>query len=396
MTREVTFDVAIIGGGVIGLSIARALAVPAEGARLRVCVVDARSVAPPATRAAAGMLAPSFENVRFQNAGAQKRADATTDDNERALALLRLSLRSLDLWPSFAAALEEETATSIDFQANGVIAVGMDDVQLHALARAAEPLRAQGRRADLLSADEVKELEPALSASVCGGVFAPDDAQVDPRLLLSALRTQLGKSRTTLFPARVCSLKKQHRDVSLSLETGETISAARVIMASGAALSLARDIAVPIVPVKGEAMALSGAGDLVRRVVRGPGAYLCPKADARMVIGATEYEGASDEIVDGDAINALRDRAQAVVPSISTCREIERWAGVRPGTPDGAPVLGYAPGFDRQLLCALGHYRNGVLLAPATAAMIAAEILQPGSQNFSEFSPNRFAAHPYA
>lgn len=364
------FDIAVAGGGVIGLTLARALA--AAGAR--VAVIDAGARVPAATQAAAGMLAPSFEY------GEQPKALGE--------ALYDFGARGLALWRDYAPMLEEETGVFIDYRPTGMLGVAYDERGAAQLREQAAQTAALGGAAKMISGDEARAMEPALSREVAAALHAPDDAQVDPRRLTAALKASLAKLKAPNVTARLVSIERNGAGYSLAGAEGERFEADKVVLASGAVSGLAP--AGLVHPVKGEATAVAMADGVIARVVRAPGAYLCPKAECRLVIGATEEIGRQDLRVDPAAVAGLRANAAKAVPALEAAAELERWAGLRPGTPDGAPILG-VDGEGRFL--ALGHYRNGVLHAPIAAAAMAALILgRDVPVDLAPFAPDRFGA----
>ena len=369
------FDIAIVGGGVIGLTLARALC--SEGAR--VAVVDAGAKIPAATHAAAGMLAPSFEH-----AGELARGETPLSE-----ALYHLGARGLALWPDYAAALEEETGVFVDYRGSGALGLAYDEKRSRALEIQAARVRELGGDAVIISGDEARALEPALSPEVIAALHAPQDAQVDPRRLTTALRASLDRKMAPHLAARVTGLQRNGAAHVLMLDGGERIEAELVVLASGAVSGLvSRDM---VHPVKGEAVAVTLEDGVLTRIVRAPGAYLCPKAEGRLVIGATEAPGRNDLEVSEDGVAGLKTGAKRAAPVIGQAPEIERWAGLRPGTPDGAPILGQDE--DGRFL-ALGHYRNGVLHAPAAAQAMAALILGRAPEfDLAPFSQARFAGN---
>ncbi len=379
------FDIAIIGGGVIGLSVARAL----SGHQLRVAVIDAGHDTPPATDAAAGMLAASFE---------------TAGDAGMANALYALGAQSLAAWPDFAATLEDETGLSLDYRDDGILAVAFDERQATALKQSGDQLRRRGGDASFLDGDAARQLEPALSDRVIAALYAPGDAQVDPRKLLIALRAAFRKTAGAFFGARVEQVEGGRSGHRLTLSNGVRLEAKSVVLASGAAATqlVAGLPPAPITPVKGEALAVDRGDHNFRHVIRCPARpalpYLCPKAEGRVIIGATEIPGRRDASVDDASIRKLRAGAADVVPALRHWPEIERWSGLRPATPDGAPILGRDRRGPDDVFLALGHYRNGILLAPACAAALSRDILEgerPGEgpsplTYLQPFRPERF------
>lgn len=362
--------IVVIGGGIIGLAVAWRLA--QQGVRPR--VLDAGS--PGATRAAAGMLAPSFE------AGSGPLADP----------LFVFSRRSLALWRDFAAELEAESGVAIDYRADGVLGVATSAAEAAGLERRAERLSDLGLPAERLKPDEIVRLEPSLAPGLHGGVFAPEDGQVDPRRVLTALENALNRRGVAIERCEVRRIEERAGRIALAGAAGADLVAETAILAAGSfvdKIAGARTSRVlRLFPVKGEALALTGSP--LRHVVRSDGAYLCPKADGRTVIGATSLPDEETPDVDDARIAVLRLRAEALCPALRLLAEQERWSGLRPATEDGAPIIGPDPGGPKGIIYALGHYRNGVLLAPATAAAIARRLLSGTPDAEAEaFRPRR-------
>lgn len=360
------FDIAIIGGGVIGLSLARALA--GEGAG--VAVIDAGPAIPAATPAAAGMLAPSFEHGE--------------GDGPLGEALYRFGADGLARWAAFAAGLEEETGVFVDFRGTGALGVAYDRAGADQLGLQAARVRALGGAAALISGDEARRMEPDLSPAIVAALHAPADGQVDPRRVVAALTASLARRKVTIHRQTIAAIDESAAGAIVRTASGERYGARRVVLASGAVSGLyPRKF---VFPVKGEAVAIENTGKLTH-VIRAPGAYLCPKAEGRLVIGASEVHDREDLAVDPAAADALRTNAAKAAPILAGARETERWAGLRPATPDGAPILG-TDAAGRYL--ALGHYRNGVLHAPAMAAAMTALIVDGAAPGIEGFGPERF------
>ncbi len=356
-------DVIIAGGGVIGLMTAYAL----TGEGVRVTVID--SGAPAATNAAAGMLAPSFERAL---------SASTAHD--------AFARHSLDRWRELAPMIEEESGIPVDFQQTGILSVAFADEM-----KGAFPEDLQG--GEPLSAADARALESALSDEIARAWFAPSDGQIDPRALLRALEAALARRGAAILRGvRVTAVEARSGALSgVTLSNGETISAGAAIIATGAAIDgVAAHSAGAIFPVKGEALALRRIASAPRHVIRTRNAYLCPKADGRIIVGATEITGDRSLAPDGVRIDALKAGAVRAAPALARAAEIERWAGLRPATADGLPVIGPAPEGPSGLFYALGHYRNGVLLAPATADALARLIVSgEADEDIAAFSPSR-------
>lgn len=382
------FDIAIIGGGVIGLSLARALVQTSAqtssraGARenLRIAVIDAGAAKPQATHAAAGMLAPSFET------------EAKKNGKIYADAFYQFCAASLNEWPAFAKALEEDTGIDIDYRRDGILGVAFGEDGVRNIGAQYASLQERGAWVELLSGDEARALEPALSPDVSAALYAVDDAQVDARKLLAALRASIEEKIGPILPEMVERITGQGEGYRLHLANGESVTAEKVVLANGAAAGrLGLDLPKPpVFPVKGEAVAVQMSGEDIRHVIRGPGAYLCPKAEGRVIIGATELRHRDDDHVEERAIAMLLEKGAAIVPAAASFPELERWAGVRPATPDGGPILGRDIRGPENFFLALGHYRNGILLAPESAKRLAAEILGDEQQSLNLFRPETY------
>ncbi|MBB5076968.1 glycine oxidase ThiO [Nonomuraea endophytica] len=373
----------IVGGGVVGLSVAWRLA----RSGLPVAVVDP-APASGATHAAAGMLAPVSE-VTF------------TEEP-----LLRLGAASLARWPAFAAELTADAGLgpgALDYRTDGTLDVAFGADDLAVLEETAGFMEKLGLRVERLSGRECRRLEPMLAPSVRGGLLAPDDAWVDPRRVASALLAALERLGVPIVRARVRELLRGDEGVQgVRLRPGdadggpspadggpfpEELLAERVVLAAGAwSGALAQ---VPVRPVKGQILRLRSPqpllGRCVRGTVHGQPVYLVPRGDGELVVGATQEElGFDTRVTAGGVYELLRD-ARELVPGVTELELAEVVAGLRPGTPDNLPLVG--PGGERGLLVATGHHRGGVLLAPLTAAVLMGE----EGELASLCSPGRFA-----
>lgn len=349
-------DVAVVGAGVIGLGIAWRLA---EAGR-RVVVIERDEAGRGASWAAAGMLAPSAE-IGFEE-----------------LDLYALGRESLDRWPAFARAVGAASGRSVGYRDDGTLVVADDRDSRAALRRLFRFQEEHGVPVEWLSGSEAVDLEPLLSPRLPGAIYSPADHQVDNRALVEALR--LGAERAG---AEV----REHTEVAavdpgdppaLRLGDGRRVEARVVVLAAGAWSAGVDGLepAPPVRPVKGQALALrqrSEAGLALRHVVRGPDAYLVPKADGRLVVGATSEEVGADTRVTAGGVYRLLEGAVEVVPGVEEMDLLETWAGLRPASRDHAPLLGESahPG----VVYATGHYRHGVLLTPVTAEEVAALVL---------------------
>ncbi len=377
-------DVAIVGGGIIGMAIAWR----ARERGMSVTVLERDSPGRATSRVAAGMLAPVVE-AEFGHAGQR---------------LLELGLRSAQLWPTFAYELEARTGVEIGLMRSGTLLVARDEDDARELERQLAFRQSLGLAVARLRPSETREREPALAPTVRLALEAPDDHSVDPRLVLDALTRACDSAGVEMRAhAPVASVELDGADeggrvTGVTLADGERVSAGHVVVAagpwSGQIDGVPPAARVPVRPVKGQILRLrdpAGAG-LLQRVVRFRHGYLVPRADGRYVLGATvEERGFELSATAGGAYELLRD-AHELVPGISELEIEELSVGLRPGTPDNAPVIG--PGAVDGLIWATGHYRNGILLAPLTAELIIAVIAGEHEQGHDELlqacAPERF------
>jgi glycine oxidase len=377
-------DVLIVGGGIIGMSIA--WRVRQRG--MTVTVLERDTVGQATSRVAAGMLAPVVE-AEFGAAGRR---------------LLELGLRSAEMWPAFSADLEASTDASLGLMRTGTLLVARDDDDARELERQLAFRQSLGLAVERLRPSEAREREPALAPTVRLALEAPEDHSVDPRRVVTALRLACESAGVQLREhtpvAGVESDGVGERVTGVTLRDGERVSAGYVVLAagpwSGQIEGLSATACVPIRPVKGQILRLrdpSGAG-LLRRVVRFGRGYLVPRDDGRYVLGATvEERGFELAPTAGGIYELLRD-AHELVPGVSELEIEELSVGLRPGTPDNGPAIG--PAGVTGLIWATGHYRNGILLAPLTAELVADLLIGDGGQEPDSLlcacAPERFVA----
>jgi glycine oxidase len=364
-------DVAIVGAGLIGLGIAYELA--KEGVAVR--VLDARAPASSASWAGAGMLAPyteALEGVAFEAACA----------------------RSLEAYPAFAAEIEERTGIDVQLRRDGIVEAAYDEPAAARLQAHVALLAARGIGAEWFERTGALELESVLGRGCIGAAFVRDEGQVDNRALGRALRVACeGLGVRIDVGTEALALKTGHgRALGVRTKSG-FIEAATIVNAAGAWAGTLEGVPaearVPVVPIKGQMFALAAPADLIRRVLWIPGAYVVPRSDGRLLVGATVEDAGFDLRVTAGGIRAVLDAALDALPALRDLAICETWAGLRPGSPDGVPFIGATP-LDGYLV-ASGHHRNGILLAPLTARLVADLILSRDSAELTLFSPQRFA-----
>jgi glycine oxidase len=339
-------------------------------------VLDRGELGRGTSHVSAGMLAPISE----ADAGEQ--------------ALLRLGLESARRWPDFAEELREVSGLDVGYRAQGTLLVARDRDEAEALARELALRERFGLRAERLLPSRARRLEPALAPTVRLALDVPDDHAVDPRRVVAALARAAERAGAVLRPhAEVAEVRAGHGVVLAA--GGELVAAERIVLAagpwSGALPGIPEAARVPVRPVKGQTLRLrdpSGPG-LLERVVRWDGGYLVPRGDGRHVLGATQEERGFDTAMTAGGVHDLLRDASELVPGILELEVEEMIAGLRPGTPDNAPIVGPSPAAP-ELVWATGHHRNGALLTPVTADLVAAA-LADGDEPDAAFSPARFA-----
>ncbi|MFG2620261.1 glycine oxidase ThiO [Streptomyces sp. NPDC048507] len=373
-------DVLVIGGGIIGL----VTAWRAARRGLRVALADP-APGGGAAQVAAGMLA------------------AVTELHYGEETLLGLNVASAARYPEFAAELAEASGgLDIGYRACGTLAVALDsDDRLHL-----RELHALQRRCGLdsqwLTGRECRRLEPMLAPGVRGGLRVDGDHQVDPRRLAAALLAACERAGVAVHRAAAARLLTGgDRALGAVLQDGAELRAGQTVLAagslSGRLAGVPPEVAVPVRPVKGQVLRLSVPAAYapflsrtVRAVVRGSHVYLVPRENGELVVGATSEELGWDTTVTAGGVYELLRDAHDLVPGITELPLVETRAGLRPGSPDNAPLLGPTelPG----LHLATGHYRNGVLLTPLTGDVMA-ELLATGSvpEAARPFTPRRFS-----
>ncbi len=358
-------EVIVVGAGLIGLAIAFELA--ERGASVR--VYDRSEPAHAASWAGAGMLAPYTERI--------------TDE-----ALLALCASSLAEYPAFVQRVFAASGIDARLRLEGVFYAAFEDGGLDRLREHARALQARGVECEMLDRARSLGAEPWLGAGLLGGLLKNREGYVDNRRFGRALAAACKARGASVEQSSSVTVECDSRRV-LGVRTDHGFVAARaVVNACGAWAAqlqgLPQSCVPPIEPVKGQMVALAVPVGFVQRASWVPGAYLVPRDDGRLLIGATVEAAGFDERTTAQGVHELLHAALAAAPSLSGFSITESWAGLRPGTPDGLPFLGETAveGF----FLATGHYRNGILLAPTTARLIADAIETERSATLEPFS----------
>jgi glycine oxidase len=374
--RTSSFDVAVVGGGVIGLAVAWR----AAQRGLRVVVLERGDLGEGTTFVAAGMIAPVSEARSTEQA------------------LLELNLRSARAYPGFVSELAQASGLDPGFLACGTMAAARDRDEAEALERELALRQSLGLPVQRLLPSAARRIEPALAPALRLGLDVPDDHAIDPRQLVAALAAAADRGGAELRTGVVVESVQcvGDRVEGVQLAGGERVRAEHVVIAggvwSGQIDGIPEVARVPLRPVKGQIMHLhdpAGPGLLghALRIMAPGGLYVVPRGDGRYVLGATVEERGFDTTVTAGALFELLRDATELLPGLSELVIDELIAGLRPATPDNAPALGPAAGVTG-LHWAVGHYRHGVLLTPVTAELVVAGLF--GEQPPPEVSPARF------
>ena len=366
-------DVVIVGGGIVGCAIAYELArrgVPC-------LLLDSRRLGMAATNAAAGILAPLAE---FQ----------------RPDALVRLGLEGLRRYPAWAARLREDVPDiDVELELTGVLRVAFDERELEELRGGMRYGQQLGVELVALDARMVREVEPRLSERVVGGVFSPDEGHVSNQLFtLAVARAAKKRGARIIEGAPVTGFASSGGRVTAVRTPRGEFACDRLVLAAGPWTRLLAEklhADVPTFPVRGQMLALGRMVTPIRTVVWGPRGYLVPRANGLVFAGATvEQVGFRIRTTQG-GLAQVRRGAFELVPQLRHAREHFSWAGLRPGSPDGLPMLGALPGWEN-VTVASGHFRNGILLGPLTGELIAQALVEGEGEALAPFGLERFSS----
>ena len=369
-----TAEVAIVGGGVIGLAIARALAL--RGVR-DVLLIERGSLGAESSYAAAGMLAPQAEANRPHE-------------------FFQLTCESRDMYPAFAAALLAETGINIELETTGTLYLAFTEHDEAELQKRFAWQNEAGLPIEELCAAAVRQLEPSINEDVRAALKFPLDTQVENRRLLSALASANERLGVRMETGTAVKSLKIERDRVTGIETSRGfIATGAVVIAGGAWSSLlgAGDKALPdlrIKPVRGQMLCFEPQPQIARHVIYSPRGYLVPRRDGRLLAGSTTEHAGFEKQVTAAGVHSILKAALEISPRIAELPLTDSWAGLRPRAGDTLPVLGPCAEI-AGVYYATGHYRNGILLAPITGELIAGAVVDrvfPATLEI--FSPDRF------
>jgi glycine oxidase len=367
-------EIVVAGGGLAGAAVAMELA--ARG--VAVNLIEAERPGAAATGASAGMLAPQYES-----AGAGP--------------LYRVLLQSRAWYPHFIEMMHHHADREIDVRWDGMLVANADEAEAAGAAAMAEWQHAGGQRCEVVSVEAALELQPGLATGMHSYLWLPDEGQVEAQQLAAALGAALDAAGVRVISGqRVASVVIAGAAASgVTLEDGRVISADAVVIAAGAwsdrIAGLPRSLGVR--PVRGHMLRFAaGAAPLQRLVASHRAQYLVPRNDGTILAGSTMDETGYDRSMDDAGLREVHSAASALLPALSSARPSERWADLRPISSDGLPVIGADPDVNG-LYYATGYGRNGILLAPLAANVVAGVVLEGTCpEPWTSFTPARFPA----
>jgi glycine oxidase len=346
-------DVIVIGGGIVGCAVAGELA--RRGAQVR--IFEARTIGAGATHASAGILAPYIEG------------------HERG-ALFDLTLRSLAMYDDFIARAAEDSGVDIEYRRCGSLEIAQDAEGAEAFQRSAA---VTGAELAWLSTDEARRLEPALPDSIHGALLAPTHGYAAVSSLTEALAWAALRHGAELETNRhVHTIVRRADHLEVIADDGVTWRAKDVVLAAGSwsgQIEPRERAAASVRPIRGQLLRLAWHGHALLHVLWGKDCYLVPWRDGTLLVGATVEDVGFDARTTAAGVRDLLDAACEMLPEAWSATFLEARAGLRPATPDGLPLIGRSP-HTEGLIYATGHFRNGVLLAPLTASIVADLILE--------------------
>ncbi|BBH25000.1 glycine oxidase ThiO [Paenibacillus baekrokdamisoli] len=374
--------IVVLGGGIIGLSCAF------EAARngSLVTVVEPSAIGGQASGAAAGMLAPYTENP------------------EQPDAFFQLCMDSLKRYPAWVEQIESLSGMNVELMPTGSITVAMHEADLLPLQTRMAWQQRYGAAAELIGAEQLRHMEPKLAAAIAGAIYCPSESHVHAPKLVAALEVACLKLGIQLMShageIKLPAITKDPLRMETAIETSEygRIVGDKLIICAGAWASKYAELfgfPIPIHPIRGQICSFDIASEAgaeagaVKHMVFSSQAYWVGKQDGTLICGASEDVAGYDTTVTERGIESLIRWGPRVFPFLEGKRPLSSWAGLRPATLDGWPLIGTIPGRE-DIIIAAGHYRNGILLSPATAAMVGS-LLRGDSLKGSPFAPERFA-----
>jgi glycine oxidase len=346
-------NVIVVGGGVIGLAVARELA--SRGARVR--IIEQRAPGGGATRASAGMLAPLIEGHSPE--------------------MLELGCRSFAEWDGFVGRLRTDAGMEVEYRRSGTLQVARSAAGAASLSALAGDLAARNVAHTLLDGAAARAMEPALSPGIRAGLLIPEHGYVRVAELIAALQAAAARDGVEVIHGHAHQIEQPDGPVLVAVDD-RSLAADALVIAAGSWSSPLMSPAIPVRPIRGQLVHLRFASPPVSRVVWGEGCYLVPWNDGSLLVGATSEDVGFDESSTAAGVDGLLAAAAGDVPVSAGATVQEIRVGLRPATPDALPLIGRSSTM-RGVFYATGHFRNGVLLAPLTARLLG-ELIVDGRE----------------
>lgn len=363
--------IVIVGGGVIGCAAAYYLA----RAGAQPVVSERGGIAGEASGAAAGMLIPPVESAPpgpFRD----------------------LCLASLALYRDLVPTLEAESGVDVQYRAPGILLTAEGEARAHAMRAYVRWQNAQGREAEWVEGEALRRLEPALSPHLLGAAYLPGEGHLNPGSLTQAFARAAQRHGAEVRPGHAVAgfVPRGGRVAGVRAASGQTTEADAVVLAVGSwtgRLATRLGATVPVRPMRGQMIAYRSTA--LRRMVWGEDGYLVPKAGGSLFAGATVEDVGFRCRTTAAGLTRLRWMARRLAPALRYAEVASEWAGLRPGSPDGLPIIGRLPGWENVYVAA-GHFRNGILLAPVTGKLVSQLVLEGRTDtDLRPFDPARFA-----
>lgn len=363
-------DIVVVGAGIHGCATALRLA----QAGARVTVLERSVPGAEASSAAGGILSPGVE---AQHGGP----------------LLALAQDSMWRWPALVEELQTATGIDLAYRAHGTLRIVFGEAEAAAWRADLPRLVALGVAAEWLGGAALQALEPALAAGASGGYLFRGEACLDPKPLLRALAAAASAAGVRFLTGQVRRIAIEDGRVAGVDHVSGRLAAGAVLLAAGAWAGLVEGSGLPagaVRPVRGQMVVLEARPGLVSRVVFSPKGYLVPRPDGRILCGSTMEEAGFEKVVTAAGMLSILGMAIETAPELTAASYVESWSNFRPATADGLPILGAGavPG----LFYSTGHHRHGILLAPASADLVAASLLgEPPALDLTPYSAARLA-----
>jgi glycine oxidase len=370
-----TFDAAIIGGGIIGLALAREL--KKRGVEYVALIESNSQVGLESSWAAGGMLAPQSE---------ANEADS----------FFKLCSASRDLYEKFSSELFEETNIDVELERTGTLYPAFNENDLAEIEKRYEWQSKAGLQIEKLNTNEAHEIEPFVSEKILGALRFQLDVQVENRLVVKALNVACEKFGVEIFTETKAETLLIEDGKIIGVETSKgIIRAETIIIACGAWASFLKFTdnnikAINVEPVRGQMLCFASSERKIRHVIYSPRGYVVPRLDGRIIAGSTSERIGFEKQVTCEGVNAITQIALEIAPPIAQLPLVDYWSGLRPCSQNEKPIIGESEKI-KGLYYATGHYRNGILLAPITAELLAEEIVNGNkSMLLNDFAPNGF------